>query len=479
MSSTPEPTAGRRPATPAELRERVLRRSRDLRRRRLIGSTGTLAVVAALVVSTSLVAAGSSHLRPGQVAVTARLGAADELTANVPHAPAANRALARQVARDETAFSLRLLGRLVAASPDDNALVSPSSVSTALAMLELGARGATAEGVASVLGTTGLSPDEQAEGWQSLALLLAGESSRTAGDLARLPQLDVANALFVQRSFPIRASYVRALTAEFSTGVWRVDFERDLAGATAAINSWTAEKTDGLIKQLFSKGALTNSTVLVLADAVYFAAHWAKAFGTKVTDEPFHLGSGRTIEVPFMGSPLLETSGEWNLPVKVTTSYEAVELPYVGKSLSALVVMPTKGSLSRFVASLSSTRLGEIVGGLRVAGVQVDMPTFTLRADDQLSSLLSSMGMEGAFSSGADLGGIAPLGLQVSSVEQHVYLQVSPVGTRAAAATGVAVGTAVEAGGVRIDVDHPFLFLVRDDTTGAVLFEAAVANPAG
>jgi serpin B len=382
----------------------------------------------------------------------------------------------------EVGFSLDLLKNLSLSSDagdSSNELVSPSSLATALAMLELGAAGTTEQGIAATLHTAGLTAGEQAAGWNSLAALLAAETSSSATTLGRVPELDVANALWVQQHFAIEPAFVRELSSEFQTGVWQVDFENDLIGATNAINQWTSEQTKGLIKQLFSPGALNPTTVLVLADAVFFRAHWAHSFESATSDEPFYLASGTTESVPFMSSGPATSPKALTAPVSTTDRYVAVELPYAGKKLSALVVMPTGSSLSQFVSMLTPGPLGRILSGMSPAKFELSMPTFTLRSDNELNQTLSSMGMSQAFGA-ADFSKITTYPpLQVHVVEQHAYLQVTPKGTTAAAATGIGViATATPVGTQPIVIDHPFLFLVRDNTTGAILFESMVENPA-
>jgi serpin B len=489
MSSTPEPTKQRYvPTPPEELLARVKNRSAKTRQHRLLGGGGSLVVVLALVLAGVLIPDGSarpqqSSHRPGQIFVSDRIGSAYELAANETPAPLAPSSVRQAVENAEVGFSLDLLNNLSASNdPNDssNVLVSPSSLATALAMLELGAAGSTEQGIATTLHTAGLSAAQQAAGWHSLAALLAAETSTTGTNLKRRPELNIANALFLQEHFAVLPAFVRALTREFQTGLWEVDFQNDLTGATDAINQWTSENTKGLIKQLFSPGALTPTTVLVLADAVYFHADWVRAFESATADRPFYLATGATESVPFMSSGSARSPRPLTVPVSMTGQYTAVELPYAGKKLSALVVMPTKSSLSSFVSSLTPASLDQIVSGTSPEGVQLSMPTFTLRSDYQLNQTLSSMGMSQAFGY-ADFSNIAPQPpLAVHTVEQHAYLQVTPKGTTAAAATGIGVIATVTRAGEPpvIVIDHPFLFLVRDDATGAILFESMVENPA-
>jgi serpin B len=487
MSSTHEDKGAYTPTPPGELLARAKRRSADARRRRrLFTGGGSLSVLVALLLVGILLptsGAGPKHSSHGRVVVSERIGDAYELTALARPAASASSTEAVAVENAEVGFSLDLLANLAAddATGSGNVLVSPSSLATALAMLELGAKGATAQGIATALHSAGLSPAEQAAGWHGLALLLGDETSTTGTGLRQEPELNIANAVFLQEHFPVEPSFVQALSSQFQTGLWEADFAHDLAGATEAINEWTSENTGGLIKELFSPGGLTPTTVLVLADAVYFHADWLSPFESATPDRVFYLGSGSSENVPFMNSVARDSSKALTVPISSTGQYVAVQLPYAGNKLSALVVMPTAGSLPAFVSSLTPSSLAGIVSGLSPARVQLFMPTFTERSDNQLNSTLSSMGMSQAFGPGADLSGIsANQQLEVHTVEQHAYLQVTPEGTTAAAATGVGVvATALRAGEPQVIlVDHPFLFLVRDDATGAVLFESMVENPA-
>ncbi len=483
MSSKPE--SSRRqysPATPEQLLARTKHRSYVIRRRRLVGAGGTVAVVLALVLGGILIPEGSGGGNHGGRIYTAdRIGSAYELTAAAQGVAAASPKVLSGVESAEVGFSLDLLDHLDSSGASANTLISPSSLSTALAMLELGAKGSTASGIAATLRTAGFSAAEQATGWHSLAAVLAAETSTNDSDLAHVPELNIANALWVQDHFAVEPAFIRALSSDFGTGLWQANFESDLTGATDAINQWTSENTKGLIKQLFSPGALDVFTRLVIADAVYFDAHWATAFKSATTDKTFYLPSGATASVPFMTSPSQgRTSSPLKAPAEVTDRYDAVELPYGGKKLSALVVMPTRGSLGSFVLGLTPASLERIVSGLQFGQVNLSMPTFTIRSDDKLNSTLASMGMSQAFGSGADFSGISSkAALQVQAVEQHAYLQVTPTGTKAAAATGISDEPTSIAESGPILIDHPFLFLVRDNATGTILFEAMVENPTG
>jgi serpin B len=439
-------------------------------------------VLIGILLPTTAARPQPSSLSPGRIVVSRHIGAAYELTANEPSGPVAPLAVTRSVEDSEIAFSLALLDKIAAGSDADgssNVLVSPSSLATALAMLELGADGTTLQAIATTLHSVGLSASEQAAGWHSLALLLSNETSTTGANLNREPELNIANALFLQDHFSVLPSFVRALESDFQSGLWEVDFAHHLAAATSSINQWTSDNTKDLIKQLFSPGALDNTTVLVLADAVYFHAHWARMFASTTTDESFYPASGAVETVPFMSSQSPSSPKALSVPLAVNSQYVAVELPYAGKKLSALVLMPTGTSLSSFVSSLTSSSLGQILSGMSGSSpITLSMPTFTERSDYDLNQTLSSMGMAAAFELGGFTNIVPEPPLAVQAVEQHAYLQVTPRGTTAAAASGVGVTDSALQATKPIVIDHPFLFLIRDDTSGAILFESMVENPA-
>ena len=336
MSSTPEPS-GRRyePTHPDELLARAKRRSLALRRHRLLGAGGSLAVVMALALGIGLIPGSgapgtrlpgktySADHRPGQIYVAERIGSAYELTANEAPATTAPPMVVRRVGGAEVSFSLDLLKQLAGPAASDNVLVSPSSLSTALAMLELGASGSTERGIAAALRSEGLSPAAQAAGWRGLAARLASETSPSAPMRQGSPSSTSPTQSGSSRTSMSGRPSFRALSSEFRTGTWRVNFADDLPGAVAAINQWTSQNTKGLIKQLFSTGTLDKTTELVLANAVFFHADWAHRFRGPTGPEPFQLARGGTESVPFMSST---PAHPLSVPFSSTERYVAVQL---------------------------------------------------------------------------------------------------------------------------------------------------------
>lgn len=389
-----------------------------------------------------------------------RIGAAYELRAADSGAGSVP-GNASELAKGDAAFAVALLQQ--ASSGTDNFTVSPASLALALSMLQQGARGQTAQQIASALRLSGLSAAQQAAAWH--ALDAAWAAAANSGGFT----LDTANSLWQQKGMAIGKDFLQTLSRYYDAGMWQTDFANDPTAAVDAINKWTSENTHGKIAKLFD--SLDPATKLVIANALYFKADWQTPFeGSGTHDAQFRLRNGSTESVPFM-------HGQFMYPAAATADYTAVELPYKGDRFSALAIMPNKGSLASFTAGLSGDQLAAIVRSLDPNSVDLAMPRFEATSTTDLVPILEHMGVQDAFSAHADLSGIGP-NLTVSQVIQRTYLKVGEKGTVAAAATGVGItGTAIPAGRITINLDHPFLFLIRDNTTGAILFASQIQNP--
>ena len=462
LAALREPAAGARMhLDPAVLRARAGARRR--RRRGAVLGSAVLVVASVLVPIELLGGAATTGLAQEVQAhpVTAPAGGGHVALSQVTTAGSGD------VAGAEQGFSLALLRELDRSDSSPNPLISPSSLAIALSMLELGARGDTRTQISQALGTGGFTPEQQATDWAALDASLAGAAK---GGVT----FNSANGLWMQQGFPLEPSFLSQLARLFSSGVWQVDFAHHPAQSVAALNQWVARQTHGHITQLFS-AALDPDTVLVLANAEYLDARWERPF-TTTSSGPFDLATGRTVTVHLMGEP--ETQ-PLSVPVTTGPGVDAAQLPYVGGRLAALVIMPRSGSLPGFVASLTTARLQQIVSSLEPTSVDLTLPELSLQSDNHMVPVLQGLGMNDAFDPDrADLSGISRRPLVVTAVEQHDTLDVNPIGSVASAATGMGISTAaVEVAPMSITFNHPFLFLVRDTQSGAILFEAQVNDP--
>jgi serpin B len=366
----------------------------------------------------------------------------------------------------EQAFALDLLHRLAPGRP--NLVLSPSSIATLLAMLEPGAAGPTEAGIAQALGSGAMSPQQQALAWRSLNNTL---SRQAASDHV---VLGTANELWLQSGFPVRSSYLALLAADFAAGVKEQDLDSDPAGSARAIDSWVATRTAGHITNLLTASELQD-VVAVMVDAVYMDAPWQTPFDPSLTTSaPFHVAPGSTTNVPMMS-----TSQPLDVPVSATADLDAAELPYKGDDMSAVVLMPPIGRLGRFESQLTPAGLSATVLALQQERADIKLPRFRRATSLRLNQVLSDMGMGQAFTPEADFSALSPRSLDLSFVVHDAQMNVSEKGTEASAATGGGLTpTAMPAPPpVTIVFDHPFLFLVRDNATGAVIFEAQLTDP--
>jgi serpin B len=458
------------------------RSGRRVKRRTLwLGATAVAVVVAVSSISISLSGGPSDNKAtpptdsPTGPTNGVHLDSAVELTGKHHGAVATSGADESDISSAEQKFSLGLLQQLVGSS-SSNVLVSPLSLDEALSMTLLSARGATADQIAGVLRVSGMSPQVQAAGWASLDHDLAASSSED-----RI-SLEDANSLWTQTGLPVEQAYLDAIESQFGAGVWQVNFDNDPDAAARAVNDWVDYATEGQIPTLLNSQDIPASTAFVILNAVYFEAQWARQL---LDTEPgqFQSPSG-SIPVTYMSA-----QGDDDLDASIGSGLDAVELPYWNGSGSAgghipgryaaLLLMPTSGSLARFVSTLDSSTLNRITSALTSQLVDLEIPEVDIDSNLDLSSTLGSMGMSDAFGPGADFSAMSNLATQLSEVKQKATLHVTKYGTVASAATSIVGIASAAMKSVPLTFDRPFVFMVRDTVTGTILFESAVDNPVG
>jgi serpin B len=376
---------------------------------------------------------------------------------------------AAQAAGAINAFGLDLYRR---AAGSGNAVMSPASIALALAMARAGARGQTAAQIDTVLHAFG--SDANANGVNSLQQALAGLSGTftdAKGDKHELT-LRIANAPFSQRGMTLKQAYIDALSTRFGAGIRLVDYIKNAEAARLLINGWVSDQTEKRIPELLAQGTIDTNTRLALVNAIYMKAPWQTPFTADSThDAAFTLADGSHVNVPTMSGtmPALYAAG---------SGWKAVELSYAGGSLAMTVIVPD--NLATFESSLNAAVFAQITGALKSDDVALTLPKFKIETKIELADVLAAMGMGDAFNGEkADFSGITePDKLFISAVVHQANIDVDEKGTEAAAATAVVMGVmAIPGPAVTLNVDHPFIFAVRDTTTGAILFLGRVANP--
>ena len=367
------------------------------------------------------------------------------------------------------AFGLDLYARI--RDEGGNMVISPASVAIALAMARAGARGATASEMDAVL--HGLAADGRAAWVASLDNAL-NDRSGSFDDQSGKPQtvtLRVTNGSFVQQGLTLQPSYLDALAAQFGTGVELVDFKQAAEAARSLVNGWVSDQTEQRIKELLGQGTVDAMTRLILVNAIYLKAPWLTPFEVEATQPgPFLTSAGTSVTVPFMHS-------YGSLEYASGAGWQAVQLPYVGRQLAMLVIVPD--SLASFERQFDAAGLDAITGGLASREVDLSLPRFGTQTSASLGDLLAQLGMPSALdASTADFSGITTAErLFISAVVHQANIDVDEAGTEAAAATAVVMaGAAAPSETVTLKVDRPFVFAVRDLETGAVLFLGRIVD---
>ncbi|KYF52454.1 serine protease [Sorangium cellulosum] len=369
-----------------------------------------------------------------------------------------------------SAFALDLYQEL--REEPGNVFYSPYSISTALAMTWAGAKGETETAMADTLrfdlGQDKLHP---AFNWIDQELESRGQGAQGAdGEGFRL---NVVNALWGQIGYGFEAPFLDTLALNYGAGMRVVDFLGHKQEAVDLINGWVSDQTEGKIEKLVPVDAITPETVLVLTNAIYFNAAWRTPFEpTATADGPFEKADGTEVTVPLMHANL-------EMPYAEGDGYQAVAMPYDGDELSMVLVLPAKGTLDAFEASLDAAKVDGIVGAMSEHLVETTMPKFKFEYELSLKKTLEAMGMEIAFTAGAaDFTGINAQGQPyIQDVLHKAFVGVNEAGTEAAAATAVIVGDESAPQPASLALVNPFLFLIRDNATGSILFVGRVADP--
>lgn len=377
-------------------------------------------------------------------------------------------------------FAMELFAKLQ--STKGNLFFSPYSISTALAMAHAGARNETESQMAGVLHFP-VSVNRRTDSLSKSLLdrpLFASSFGNIIKDLNNRGQkgaytLTVANALWGQKDYGFLEEFLKLIETSYDGRLNEVDFITAAETARKTINAWVEKKTNDKIKNLISEGVLDSMTRLVLTNAIYFKGNWARQFEEKRTkDAPFTLADGQKIDVAMMNQKA-------EFGYMETDTFQALELPYMDEELSMVILLPKKlDALDEFEKTLTTENLMQWLAEIHKCEVVVFVPKFKMTSQFSLASVLNSMGMKDAFSSDADFSGInGKRDLFISAVIHKAYVEVNEEGTEAAAATGV-VMRLTSIGPAPIPVfraDHPFLFLIRDNLSGSILFIGRVANP--
>jgi serpin B len=379
------------------------------------------------------------------------------------------------VSDGNSAFAFYLYTQLKA-NNNGNLFFSPYSLSIALAMTYAGAKGKTATQMAKVLHF----PKEQVH---AAFHLLQGQVNAAHVQNNNV-ELRTANALWGQKRYPFLESFKETLKKDYEVQVKEVDFRRHYKRIHKEINAYVESQTNDKIKDLIKPGIIKSLTRLVLVNAIYFKGNWATPFDKDKTEKlPFWLTSNNSVEVPMMNQKSHFSYMDYD-------GIQLLELPYAvqktGKfgysddKLSMIILLPkARDGLAQLERLLTVENLDRWLDRSYWLKVKVFLPKFKINTGFELSKTLASMGMPDAFNEKANFSGMDNTKeLYLSSVIHQAFVDVNEKGTEAAAATAVMGMTrGMSPPPPTFRADHPFIFLIRHNSSGSILFMGRVVNP--
>ena len=350
-------------------------------------------------------------------------------------------------------FALDLYARIVQDHAGKNVFVSPTGIAMALALLHNGGAGTTREALAKVLGLENVPIEEVNRLWAALAKDLKSLDPKV--------KLEIANSIWARESYPVEPAFVQALEKYFEAQVGV------LTSDGRPINEWIREHTGGKIQQAVPE-VTPESVAMYLINAVYFKAEWKIAFDKKETrDLPFRLLDGST-----RAHPMMHQKGSFDH--LQTDDLQAIRIPY-GKDgrMSMVVFLPKEGlSLDGLHRRLTAENVARWMKEFRQAECDLTLPRFKLELEFELLGNLRSLGMPTR-----GYGGISKQDFGVGGVLHKTFVEVNEEGTEAAAVTVIKLTTSVSPNPSVFRADRPFVCMLRDDTTGSILFMGSIVDP--
>ncbi len=366
----------------------------------------------------------------------------------------------------ENKFGFELFQRVYSHETNtENIMISPLSVSLALAMTYNGADGETKSAMEKTLKVYGLTADDINQSYYDLVNAL--------NSLDQKVLLEIADAIFYRHDFEVEQDFVKVNKNYYNAEVSALDFGSPTA--VDEINNWVAEKTHDKIKTILNE--ISPSHMMFLLNAIYFKGTWQKEFNTENTKElPFYTASGETVQAEAMQR--LDT-----IPYLINDLFSAIRLDYGTGNYNMYIFLPEDGkNLEDIVYKLDKDNWETWMDGFNnTPKVDIQLPKFKYRFEIKLNQALSEMGMGVAFSDDANFTGINRSGnLKIDYVKHKSFIEVNEEGTEAAAVTIVGVETTSVGNGpqnVPFYVNRPFLYAITEKGTGAILFLGTVKNP--
>jgi len=369
-----------------------------------------------------------------------------------------------EIVNSDNQFGFNLFGTLIENSEaGTNLMISPLSISSALSMALNGANGDTRTEMEQVLSSSEFTTEDINTAYQKLIPAL--RNCDTSVDL------DIANSIWIRKNFDVLDKFIEVNNDYYDAEVTRLLFDNN---AVNQINDWVSRKTHDRIQKMVT--SIEPNDVMYLLNAIYFKGSWAEKFDSDATqNKPFTLADGKTVNVPMMRKNL-------KLSYLATNQFRMAAFPYGRGKFRMLVMLPNEGvSTTEILQSLDKDSWQTYLEGMsQPVELDVWLPKFTFSWETGLKDVLASLGMPKAFSqSEADFTNInSDGGLYISKVKHKTFIEVNEEGTEAAASTSVGISlTSIGPSAVEFHADHPFLFFITEEDTGAILFMGQLSDP--
>jgi len=350
-------------------------------------------------------------------------------------------------------FTFDLLKKTITASGETNVFISPLSVSIALGMAWNGANGTTKTEMEAALKMSGMAATDINDYYRIM--------QSTFPTIDPTTKLSIANSLWYKTGLEVKPDFLKVNSDYFNAYVKELDFSK--AWALDTINNWCSKKTNTLIPTIIDK--IPSNAVMYLMNAIYFKGIWCKQFDKKSTFlSKFTTESGNTTDINMMYQ-------KDTFAYVQTNNAQYLEMPYGNKAFSMTVVLPANNyTPNDILNSLTGNTWTTTLKQMSMKEVMVYMPRFKTTNKFTLNDELQNMGMKQAFSDVANFSGISNIPLQISEVVHKTYVTVDEEGTEAAAVTSIGIVTTSMPLYIIFKVDKPFLFVIREKSTGVILF---------
>lgn len=364
----------------------------------------------------------------------------------------------QQVLADNS-FAFDLMHNVNASDTSSNIFISPLSVSMALAMTYNGAAGDTKIAMETALRRTGFTVEEINSYFKKMSDALTSIDPTT--------QLKIANSIWTLKDFPVLQSFYNTNKSYYNAEIQSLDFSQ--SSSKDIINNWCSQNTDGKIPSIINQ--IPDNVIMYLINALYFKGIWKYQFQkSATTDNTFYAPEGnKTIQ-------FMNQKATFNY--FMSDSIQCAELPYGNTAFSMVIILPaSRYTPNDILSKLTPSVWANWMNRLNPTTLEVALPKFSTTYEINLNSVLANMGMGIAFTDFADFTGISSgSGLCITEVKHKTYIAVDEDGTEAAAVTAVSLGTTA-ALPFNIVINRPFLFVIKEKSTGAILFIGKISSP--